>query len=92
MRTEPLNNQAPASAPPAPLLYQDKESCCGCSACFAACPVQAIQMLPDEEGFLYPAVKEAQCIRCFRCIRVCAFQTDQRTAGLFPGGKETMDR
>lgn len=86
MHTGQAEKQNTASAPP--VLYQDKESCCGCSACFAACPVQAIRMLPDEEGFLYPAVNAERCIRCFRCVSVCAFRTDQQAAGLFPGSKD----
>ena len=34
-----------------PVLYEKRESCCGCTACFAICPVQAISMLPDEAHF-----------------------------------------
>lgn len=31
-----------------------KELCCGCSACMTICPVEAIEMKHDKEGFLYP--------------------------------------
>jgi len=62
-------------------MFEKKENCCGCSACFAVCPVQAIQMQPDEEGFLYPAVDGEKCIRCHRCLSVCVFKTDQREKG-----------
>ena len=64
-----------------PVLYEKRESCCGCTACFAICPVQAISMLPDEEGFLYPVVDEEKCIRCYKCISVCAFKKDQKEKG-----------
>ena len=30
---------------PLPELYEKKENCCGCSACFASCPVGAIFIL-----------------------------------------------
>lgn len=60
-----------------PILYEKKENCCGCTACYAICPVQAISMEPDEEGFLYPIINEEKCIRCYRCISVCAFKTDK---------------
>lgn len=54
-----------------PILYTRKEECCGCTACFAICPKNAITMKPDEEGFEYPHVKEDKCIRCYLCLEVC---------------------
>lgn len=57
-----------------PKLYYDKENCCGCSACYAICPVAAITMTPDEEGFLYPTVNAERCVRCYRCLSVCDFK------------------
>ena len=48
------------------------EECCGCTACYASCPTNAITMQPDEvEGFLYPRVDEEKCIDCGKCLRVC---------------------
>ena len=64
-----------------PVLYEKRENCCGCTACFAICPVQAISMLPDEEGFLYPVVDAEKCIRCYKCMSVCAFKEDQQEKG-----------
>jgi len=55
-------------------LFENKEKCCGCSACRNICPSSAIQMLPDEEGFLYPAVNTSLCVKCGLCRKVCAFQ------------------
>lgn len=66
---------------PIPSLYENKENCCGCTACFAVCPVQAISMKYDEEGFLYPEIDVAKCLRCFRCVSVCAFKVDQKIRG-----------
>ena len=54
-----------------PVLFKRKEECCGCSACYAICPVHAISMLPDEEGFLYPNIDPEKCVRCKNCLRVC---------------------
>ena len=45
--------------------------CTGCSACRSSCPVNAIQMVPDEEGFLHPQVEENRCLRCGICHDVC---------------------
>ena len=33
-----------------PILYKRKEECCGCAACYAICPKEAISMVEDEEG------------------------------------------
>lgn len=55
-------------------LYERKEDCCGCGACAASCPHEAIQMLPDEEGFLYPNIDAGKCTECKRCQGVCDFQ------------------
>jgi len=34
-----------------PILYNRKEECCGCMACYAVCPKKAIDIVIDEEGF-----------------------------------------
>lgn len=54
-----------------PILWENKQDCCGCSACFAVCPKRAITMKDDEEGFEYPYIDESLCIRCYMCLRVC---------------------
>lgn len=52
----------------------DKNRCCGCGACVAVCPVDAILMVPDGEGFAYPQVNEEKCIKCGKCDKVCSFK------------------
>ncbi|MDD4509935.1 MAG: 4Fe-4S dicluster domain-containing protein [Oscillospiraceae bacterium] len=69
-----------------PVLFNEKENCCGCSACYAICPVEAISMEPDEEGFLYPAVDAGKCIRCYKCLAVCRFKEEQRIKGYYSRG------
>ncbi|MBQ6927324.1 MAG: 4Fe-4S binding protein [Oscillospiraceae bacterium] len=54
-----------------PVLFARKEECCGCTACYSICPVGAISMSADEEGFLYPRIDAELCIGCRQCIRVC---------------------
>lgn len=66
-----------------PELYEKKENCCGCSACYATCPTQAIIMESDEEGFMYPMVDAEKCIGCYKCLSVCAFKVDQEFKGYF---------
>ena len=36
-----------------------RSQCTGCAACAEGCPKNAIHMLPDREGFLYPTVTDA---------------------------------
>lgn len=75
-----------------PRLHVERGDCCGCSACYAVCPVGAISMQPNEEGFLYPVIDETKCIRCQRCIGVCAFkkrlQRSETSAADVPKGGE----
>lgn len=40
------------------ISIEEKNKCCGCGACFNACPTKAISMKEDEEGFDYPQVEE----------------------------------
>lgn len=65
------------------VLYKNKANCCGCSACYAVCPVSAIAMKPDNEGFLYPEIDSKKCLKCGKCLTVCAFKKDQTAKGFF---------
>ena len=47
-----------------------RSQCTGCAACAEGCPKNAIHMLPDREGFLYPTVTDA-CIQCGHCTHIC---------------------
>lgn len=60
-----------------PILFNNKEDCCGCAACCTICPKQAIKMIEDEEGFLYPMIEATKCIRCYKCIQVCGFKSQE---------------
>lgn len=45
--------------------------CCGCTACVNSCPVGAITMRENEEGFLMPVVDTDKCIECGVCEKKC---------------------
>lgn len=61
-----------------PDLCSNKASCCGCAACYSVCTVGAIVMAPDQKGFPYPVINEEKCIRCQKCINMCAFKRDKK--------------
>ena len=47
------------------------EQCCGCNACYNICPVGAISMEENSEGFLFPVINQEKCVNCGKCERVC---------------------
>lgn len=48
----------------------DKE-CYGCIACKMICPVNAIEMIENEKGFLIPIINSELCVNCGLCQQVC---------------------
>ncbi len=58
--------------------------CSGCSACKAICSKNAIAMVPDKDGFLYPQINEMRCVQCDVCEKVCPV--------LYPGEKDVSPK
>lgn len=48
-----------------------KNLCTGCSACFNGCPVDAISIVENEQGFYEPLIDNNKCIRCGKCEKIC---------------------
>lgn len=59
-------------------LFIDREKCCGCTACYSICPRNAIKMIPDNEGFLYPNIDNDKCINCGLCQKVCMYKNKMK--------------
>lgn len=48
-----------------------KDKCTGCNACGNSCPVDAIKLVYNKEGFLYPEINQSKCVDCGKCISTC---------------------
>lgn len=59
----------------------EKKVCCGCQACQDICPVNAVHMHLDAEGFWYPMKEEERCIHCMACERVCPMEHSDEKKG-----------
>lgn len=53
------------------LVNSKKENCCGCGLCSQICPVDAIEMIEDDYGYIYPKIQKDKCIHCNKCVRNC---------------------
>lgn len=62
------------------IQIKDKANCCGCTACASVCHHDAITMLPDTMGFLYPVADKGKCVNCGLCEKVCAFNNHYDTS------------
>lgn len=54
-----------------PKILEYNDRCYGCGVCKYVCPVNAISMEINEEGFLYPTVDNNLCIKCEKCVNIC---------------------
>ncbi len=70
-------------APRIPNWFQshDAFTCYGCSACKDICPVGAIAMEEDQEGFVQPRIDDAICIHCKKCETNCIYQKKRLETG-----------
>ena len=48
-----------------------KTKCTGCAACAAICPVGAIELIENKNGFREPVVDSRLCVNCNLCVKVC---------------------
>lgn len=48
-----------------------EKDCTSCMACYSICPVNAIHIVVDSDGFYRPRIDSSRCIGCKRCVHVC---------------------
>lgn len=53
------------------ILKITENECTGCGSCYNKCPVKAIKMVENQEGFLFPKINENTCIECGQCLAAC---------------------
>ena len=49
----------------------EQSKCTGCGLCRNVCPTGAIEMIENQEGFLFPLIKKEKCINCSKCSKRC---------------------
>ncbi len=49
----------------------DMQHCTGCGACLEICPMKAISMVADGDGFPTPVINTDQCVSCGLCEKSC---------------------
>lgn len=72
---------------------KDKSQCCGCNACYNICPKNCIDMIMDEEGFVYPYIDKTNCIKCNLCEKKCPilnekYSVEPQLYGVFSNDSE----
>lgn len=55
----------------------DYMNCTGCGTCAKVCPIQAIRLVEDRRGFLFPWVDGDKCISCGKCVNSCQLETKE---------------
>lgn len=58
-------------------IANNKNECCGCTACVSICPYNCTYMKEDEEGFFYPYKDMDKCKNCNLCDDVCFYKNQK---------------
>lgn len=78
-------SREPKSSPRNDNVLHDRSLCCGCTACACVCPVGAIKVSLDVEGFWRAKVDEDACVSCGKCRKVCPFIEHARSLSIEDG-------
>ena len=55
-------------------FWLEKDKCTGCGMCSNICHKHAIEMVPDECGFVYPQMN-TNCVDCNKCENKCKLRS-----------------
>ena len=53
------------------IQFDFDKDCYGCGLCAQECPVGAIKMMQNREGFAMPVVDSSICVNCGKCDKAC---------------------
>ena len=56
---------------------ENKRPCTGCGVCQAICPLKAIHLELNKEGFWTAILDKTKCIDCQKCLSVCPKVTER---------------
>ena len=59
-------------------VYSDNSKCSGCGVCHDVCPVNAIVMQEDKNGYKYPDINPDVCLKCGKCRRTCPLSNQEK--------------
>lgn len=65
------------------IKFDFNEYCSGCSACYSICPMGAISMIANDEGFVVPHVDKDKCTDCKLCEKVCVHLGENTDGAVF---------
>lgn len=52
--------------------------CTGCFACMNTCPVDAVKVESDSQGFLCPVIDKSKCVSCGKCAESCPILREKK--------------
>jgi len=69
------------------IVLAEKKDCTGCLACYNACIGKCMEVISDDDGFYYPQINAAACVKCAICENVCPIikpENERRGTGNTP--------
>lgn len=69
-----LNSKLSCNSKFSKVIGNEMDLCCGCGACANVCPVNAIKIERNKDGFFNAKVDKDTCIKCGQCYNVCSFK------------------
>lgn len=59
-------------------ILEIKKHCTGCAGCVDMCPVDALSLQLNDDGFFRPVLDNSKCIDCGKCVKTCPVISNDR--------------